>query len=66
MTESVSSFLRQPKLQINAIIFQYWFFSPYNAIRSAASKFLSTPPTSMTSEQMFGRAGQMYDERRHC
>lgn len=62
---ALESFLKEPRLQRNANIFEYWFSSPYKLLKPAANKFLSAPPTSVASEQLFSKAGQLYDERRH-
>ena len=46
------------------IIFILIGSSPYSQLQKAAEKYLSTPPTSMASEQLFSSAGQIYANRR--
>ncbi|XP_063366204.1 zinc finger BED domain-containing protein 4-like [Cydia splendana] len=65
LESSLDNYLREPRLHRNANIYEYWHSSPYQLLRPAAKKFLSAPPTSVASEQLFSRAGQLYDERRH-
>lgn len=47
---ALESYLREPILQRNANIFEYWFSSPYKVLRVAANKFLSAPPASVASD----------------
>lgn len=58
------SYLKEPLLLRNADIFAYWNSSPYTLVKPAATKFLSAPPTSVASEQLFSAAGQIYADRR--
>lgn len=57
-------FLGEPRLQRNADIYEYWFSSPYQNLRKAVLKYLSAPPTSVASEQLFSAAGQIFADRR--
>jgi len=41
------------------------FQSPRCGLEQAARKFLSAPPTSVASEQLFSAAGQIYSDRRN-
>lgn len=64
LQETFQSFLKEPRLQRNADIYAYWHSSPYQQLQKAANKFLSAPPTSVVSEQLFSSAGQIYADRR--
>lgn len=58
------SYLKEPLVLRNADIFVYWNSSPYTFLKPAADKYLSAPPTSVASEQLFSAAGQLYADRR--
>lgn len=45
-------------------IFSYWDSSPHQLLRPVVNKYLSAPPTSVASEQLFSLAGQLYADRR--
>lgn len=62
--EALQSYLRKPRLQRNVDIYAYWHSSSYQQLQKAANKFLSAPPTSVASEQLFSSAGQIYADRR--
>lgn len=64
LDEHLKSYFKEPLLQRNADIFHYWASSPYIYLRRVAIKYLSTPPTSIASEQLFSAAGQIYADRR--
>lgn len=65
LKEKIQSYLSEPLLQRNADIYSYWNCSPYPILRSAVLKYLSAPPTSVPSEQLFSAAGQIYSDRRN-
>lgn len=65
LKEKIESYLPEPLLQRNADIYSYWNSSPYPTLRRTVLKYLSAPPTSITSEQLFSAAGQMYSDRRN-
>jgi len=44
--------------------FGYWNCSQFPGFELAAKKYLSAPPTSVASKQLFGVAGQIYADRR--
>ncbi|XP_055904691.1 zinc finger BED domain-containing protein 4-like [Eupeodes corollae] len=58
------SFLKEPLLLRNTDVYAYWASSPYNYLRTVAIQFLSAPPTSVPSKQLFCAAGQIYADRR--
>lgn len=62
--EHLKSYLKEPLLTRNADIFHYWASSPYTYLKKVAAKYLSAPPTSIASEQLFSAAGQIYVDRR--
>ncbi|XP_011883029.1 PREDICTED: zinc finger BED domain-containing protein 4-like [Vollenhovia emeryi] len=63
LQETFQSFLKEPRLERNANIYAYWHSSPYQQLQKASKKFLSAPPTSVASEQVFSSAGQIYADR---
>lgn len=62
--EQFKFYLKEPILKRNADIFHYWALSPYKYLKKVATKYLSAPPTSVASEQLFSAAGQIYTDRR--
>ena len=62
--EHLTCYLKEPLLLRNADIYEYWASSPYVLLRPIAQKYLSAPPTSVSSEQLFSAAGQIYHDRR--
>ena len=61
----LSSYLNEPRLpRMTTDIYAYWHCSQYPFLQSAAHKYLSAPPTSVASEQLFSAAGQLYADRR--
>ncbi|CAK1594534.1 unnamed protein product [Parnassius mnemosyne] len=65
LKEKIESYLSEPLLQRNADIYCNWNSSPYPTLRKAVLKYLSAPPTSVPSEQLFSAAGQIYADRRN-
>ncbi|RVE41806.1 hypothetical protein evm_013553 [Chilo suppressalis] len=64
LRQTLQCYLSEPLLQRNADIYSYWNSSPYPLLRNAVLKYLSAPPTSVPSEQLFSAAGQIYADRR--
>ena len=62
--EHLTCYLKEPLLLRNADIYEYWASSPYVLLTPIAQKYLSAPPTSVSSEQLFSAAGQIYHDRR--
>jgi len=60
----LDSYLRQPRVPRSANIYGYWNCSQFPGLELAAKKYLSAPPTSVASEQLFSAAGQIYSDRR--
>lgn len=60
----LTSFLTAPRVPRTTDIYQYWSSSQFPLIEPAARKYLSAPPTSVASEQLFSSAGQVYADRR--
>src|SRR6218665_1015368 len=44
-------------------IYAYWHCSQFPSLEMASRKYLSAPPTSVASEQLFSSAGQLYADR---
>jgi hypothetical protein len=60
----LTSFLTALRVPRTTDIYQYWSSSQFPLIEPAARKYLSAPPTSVASEQLFSSAGQVYADRR--
>ena len=62
----LDGYLRQPRVGRSTNIYGYWHCSQFPNLEPAAKKFLSAPPTSVASEQLFSAAaaGQIYSDRR--
>lgn len=60
----LDTYLLEPRLPRSTDIFGYWHCSQYPSLEPAAQKYLSAPPTSVASEQLFSSAGQLYADRR--
>ena len=65
LRETIQSYLSEPLLQGNAELYCYWNSSPYTTLRKAVLKYISAPPTSVPSEQLFSAAGQIYSDRQN-
>jgi len=61
----VENYLRETRLPPSTDIYAYWHNSQYRSLEPAAKKYLSAPPTSVASEQLFSSAGQLYADRRN-
>lgn len=63
--QQLVNFLKEPRLpRMTTDIYAYWHCSQYPLLEAAARKYLSAPPTSVASEQLFSAAGQLYADRR--
>ena len=60
----LTEYLKQPRVQRATNIYGYWNCSQFPQLEMAAQKYLSAPPTSTPSEQLFSSAGQIYADRR--
>jgi hypothetical protein len=60
----LNNYLRDSRVPRSTNIYGYWNTSQFPALEPAARKFLSAPPTSVASEQLFSAAGQIYADRR--
>ena len=58
------NYLREPRIARSANIYSYWNCSQFPGLEPAARKYLSAPPISVASEQLFSAAGQIYADRR--
>ena len=62
--QQLSAYLTEPRVPRQTNIYSYWNHSQFPALEPAARKYLSAPPTSVASEQLFSSAGQLYADRR--
>ena len=53
---TMDNYLREPRIKRTSNIFAYWSCSQFPALQPAARKYLSAPPTSVASEQLFSAA----------
>jgi hAT family C-terminal dimerisation region len=61
----LTNYLKEPRLpRMTTNIYAYWHYSQYPLPEAAARKYLSAPPTSVATEQLFRVAGQLYANRR--
>ena len=60
----MENYLREPRINRTSNIFADWSCSQFPALEPAARKYLSAPPTSVASDQLFSAAGQLYADRR--
>jgi len=51
--QELASYLKEPRVSRTTDIYAYWHGSQYPTLEPAARKYLSAPPTSVASEQMF-------------
>ena len=58
------AYIDEPRIPRSTDIFQFWAASQFPLVEVAAKKYLSAPPTSVASEQLFSSAGQLYSDRR--
>ena len=63
--QQLINYLKEPRLpRTTTDIYAYWHCSQFSLLEVAARKYLSAPPTSVASEQLFSAAGQLYADRR--
>jgi len=62
--QQLLKYLEEVRVPRSTDIYGYWHCSQYPDIEVAAQKYLSAPPTSVASEQLFSSAGQVYADRR--
>lgn len=60
----LQAYLREPRVNRTTNIYAFWNCSQFPCLEPAARKYLSAPPTSVASEQLFSAAGQIYADRR--
>ena len=60
----LTSHLRESRLPRSTDIYAFWHWNQYTCLTPAAHKYLSAPPTSVASEQLFSAARQLYADRR--
>ena len=64
LQKELDSYLREPRTARTGNIYGFWHCSHFPGLEPAAKKYLSAPPTSVASEQLFSAAGQIYADRR--
>lgn len=64
LEKEIKMFITEPLSPRNINIFEYWNSSPFANLKAVAIKYLSAPPTSVASEQLFSAAGRLYSDRR--
>ena len=62
--QQLTAYLAEPRVPRQTNIYSYWNNSQFPELEPAAKKYLSSPPTSVASEQLFSSAGQLYADRR--
>jgi len=62
--QQLTAYLTEPRVPRQTNIYSYWSHSQFPALDPAARMYLSAPPTSVVSEQLFSSAGQLYADRR--
>jgi len=62
--QQFATYLNQPRVPRTTDIYGYWHCGQFPDVEPAAKKYLSAPPTSVASEQMFSAAGQIYADCR--
>lgn len=63
--QQLQEYLALPRLPRSGTnIYAYWNNSQFPLLEAAAKRYLSSPPTSVASEQLFSSAGQIYADRR--
>jgi len=62
----LEAYLTQPRVPRSIDVYCYWHNSQFQLLEPAAKKYLSAPPTSVASEQLFSAAAQLYADRRNC
>jgi len=62
--QQLTAYLTETRVPSQTSIYSYWSHSQFPAREPATRKYLSAPPTSVASEQLFSSAGQLYADRR--
>lgn len=62
--QQLSFYLKEPLIARNGNIYQYWNITPYEYLRKLAYKYLTAPPTCLTSNEIINQVGSLYAERR--
>jgi len=62
--QELTSYLKETRLPRSTDVYAFWHCSQYASLTPAARKYLSAPPTSVASEQLFSAAGQLDADRR--
>ena len=63
--KQLESYLKKPRVTWTTDIHAYWHSSEFPSLEPAAQKYFSAPPTSVSSEQLFSSAGQLYADKRN-
>lgn len=64
LDKEINLYINEPLSPRSINVFEYWNSSPFKSLKAVATKYLSAPPTSVASEQLFSAAGQLYSDRR--
>lgn len=64
LNKEINLYINEPLSPRSINVFEYWNSSPFKSLKAVAIKYLSAPPTSVASEQLFSAAGQLYTDRR--
>ncbi|XP_065364541.1 zinc finger BED domain-containing protein 4-like [Calliphora vicina] len=56
-------YLQEPLTPRKSNIYEYWDKSAYENLKTVALKYISAPPTSVESEELFTAAGKLYADR---
>lgn len=65
MTDELKYYLNQPLMQINENPLKYWQANTHSELKEIALKYLSIIATSVPSERLFSRAGNIVTENRN-
>ncbi|KYN01999.1 hypothetical protein ALC62_07199 [Cyphomyrmex costatus] len=65
MADELKYYLSQPLQKINDNLLQYWFTNMHSALKDISLKYLSVIATSVPSERLFPRAGNIITANRN-